>query len=327
VLEPNGMSSDDPFLDVSGVSKSFRLRDGQTLHAVRDVSFRQRRGETLGVVGESGCGKSTLARLILHLIPASAGRVRVGGEVLEALPPAAMRHKRRDMQMIFQDPQASLDPRMRVGDLIAEPLVIHRIGDRAERRRRVAELCELVGLDASATRRWPHEFSGGQRQRISIARALATRPALVLADEPVSALDVSIQAQILNLLTDIRARLDLTYVFISHDLAVVRHIADHVAVMYLGEIVELAEAESFFAAPLHPYAQMLLASVLEPGEARAADASAVRGEPPSPGSPPSGCSFHPRCPFANHRCVRQAPPVIDIGAGGRAHWVRCWLHL
>jgi oligopeptide/dipeptide ABC transporter ATP-binding protein len=231
------------------------------------------------------------------------------------------------MQMIFQDPQASLDPRMRVGDLIAEPLAIHRIGDRAERRRRVAELCEVVGLDAGAARRWPHEFSGGQRQRISIARALATGPALVLADEPVSALDVSIQAQILNLLIDIRERLGLTYVFISHDLAVVRHIADRVAVMYLGEIVELAEAETFFASPSHPYGQMLLASVLEPGEARGADATAVRGEPPSPRSPPSGCSFHPRCPFATDRCAHEAPPAIDIGAAQRPHWVRCWLHI
>jgi oligopeptide/dipeptide ABC transporter ATP-binding protein len=321
------MTGDDAFLDVVSVSKSFRLRDGQSLHAVRDVSFRQQRGETLGVVGESGCGKSTLARLILHLIPASAGSVRVGGEALEALPPAALRRKRRDMQMIFQDPQASLDPRMRVGDLIAEPLAIHRIGDRAERRRRVAKLCELVGLDAGAARRWPHEFSGGQRQRISIARALATGPALVVADEPVSALDVSIQAQILNLLIDIRERLGLTFVFISHDLAVVRHIADRVAVMYLGEIVELAEAETFFALPSHPYAQMLLASVLEPGEAQGADAAAVRGEPPSPRSPPSGCSFHPRCPFATDRCAHEAPPAIDIGAAQRRHWVRCWLHI
>jgi oligopeptide/dipeptide ABC transporter ATP-binding protein len=314
------------FLIVDHVGKIYPLKGGRSLRAVRDVSFRQRRGETLGIVGESGCGKSTLARLILHLTPASEGQVVVDGDALASLTPGALRRKRRDMQMIFQDPQASLDPRMRVGALIAEPLAIHCIGNRAEQARRVAELCDLVGLPDEALRRYPHEFSGGQRQRIAIARALASGPALVVADEPVSALDVSIQAQILNLLTEIRGRLGLTYVFISHDLAVVRHISDRVAVMYLGEIIELAEADAFFAGPAHPYARMLLASVLEPGVARVAGDTA-RGEPPSPADPPTGCTFHPRCPHAMPRCSQEAPPERNIAATGVApHLVRCWLH-
>ena len=314
------MTETDDFLVVDGLGKEFRLKQGGMLRAVHDVSFRQRRGETLGIVGESGCGKSTLARMILHLTPPSRGEVIVGGDTLSALTPAALRRKRRDMQMIFQDPNASLDPRMRVGALMEEPLVIHGLGDRATRARRVAELLDLVGLPAEAARRFPHEFSGGQRQRISIARALAVEPALVVADEPVSALDVSIQAQILNLLVDIRERFGLTYVFISHDLAVVRHISDRVAVMYLGEIVETGEAEAFFAGPLHPYAQMLLAAVLEAGETP--EAAQVAGEPPDPQSPPPGCTFHPRCPFMMERCQREAPPETRID--GRR--VRCWLH-
>jgi oligopeptide/dipeptide ABC transporter ATP-binding protein len=316
------MSRDDGFLIVDGVSKSFPLKGGRMLHAVRDVSFHQRRGETLGVVGESGCGKSTLARVILHLQPATSGEVYLDGEAIGRLTPASLRRKRRDMQMIFQDPQASLDPRMRVGDLIAEPLVIHKEGTRAERERRVAELCALVGLLPEAVRRYPHEFSGGQRQRISIARALALGPALIVADEPVSALDVSIQAQVLNLLVDIRRRFGLTYVFISHDLAVIRHLSDRVAVMYLGQIVELTQAETFFSEPAHPYSRMLLAAVLEPGVPPPADAA--QGEPPRPDAPPSGCAFHARCQYAMDRCRAEAPPLTDIG-GATPHVVRCWL--
>jgi oligopeptide/dipeptide ABC transporter ATP-binding protein len=315
------VSQDDSFLVVENLNKSFPLAGGRTLHAVRDVSFRQRRGETMGIVGESGCGKSTLARLLLHLVPPSSGTVYIGGDALARLPPAALRRKRRDMQMVFQDPQASLDPRMRVGDLIAEPLVIHRVGTGSERERRVAELCALVGLPGDAVRRYPHEFSGGQRQRISIARALALGPALIVADEPVSALDVSIQAQVLNLLTDIRTRFGLTYVFISHDLAVVRHISDRVAVMYLGEIVELAEADAFFDGPAHPYAQMLLASILEPGSKPPAETA--RGEPPRPDSPPPGCAFHPRCRHARDICRAETPPQTALSP---THLVRCWLH-
>ncbi len=330
LLEPAGMSRDDAFLVVDDLAKTFPLAGGRTLHAVRGVSFRQRRGETLGVVGESGCGKSTLARLILHLLPPTAGEVAVGGDALARLSPAALRRKRRDMQMIFQDPQSSLDPRMRVGELIAEPLVIHREGTRGERERRVAELCALVGLAPEAVRRYPHEFSGGQRQRVAIARALALGPALVVADEPVSALDVSIQAQVLNLLIDVRRRFGLTYVFISHDLAVVRHISDRVAVMYLGQIVELAEAEAFFAAPRHPYAQALLDAVLEPGMKLPEASAGPRGDPPRADDPLAreglahGCAFHPRCPHVMERCRAEAPPLLDTGRAA-PHLVRCWL--
>ncbi len=313
-------------LRVERVSKSFPLKGGGMLQAVRGVSFRQEKGETLGVVGESGCGKSTLARLILRLLPPTEGEVFVEGEALGQLGPAALRRKRRHMQMVFQDPQTSLDPRMRVGRLLEEPLAIHGVGSRVERARRVAELCELVGLPGDAVLRFPHEFSGGQRQRISIARALALEPALIVADEPVSALDVSIQAQILNLLLDVRRRFALSYVFISHDLAVVRYVSDRVAVMYLGEIVEMAEADAFFAGPGHPYAQMLLAAVLDPGDGERLERPAVMGEPPSPEAPPPGCSFHPRCPFVMENCREASPPPFDIGPPGHAHPVRCWLH-
>jgi oligopeptide/dipeptide ABC transporter ATP-binding protein len=319
------MTAQPDFLIVDHVSKRYDLKGGGTLQAVRDVSFAQAQGETLGVVGESGCGKSTLARLLLHLTPPSAGTVYVGGDALGLLTPGGLRTKRRDMQMIFQDPQASLDPRMKVGDLLAEPLIIHRIGTKPERQKKIAELCQLVGLPEDALKRYPHEFSGGQRQRIAIARALALEPALIVADEPVSALDVSIQAQILNLLVDIRGRFGLTYVFISHDLAVIRHISDTVAVMYLGEIVEMGAAEDVFAAPAHPYAQMLIAAVLEPGEAPG-DTGVVRGEPPNPEAPPPGCGFHPRCPLAMDKCRETAPPELDVGQPGRPHRVRCWLH-
>ena len=317
-------------LRVENVSKSFALKGGGVLQAVRGVSFRQAKGETLGVVGESGCGKSTLAKLLLHLMPPTEGEVFVEGDALGRLRPSALRRKRRHMQMVFQDPQTSLDPRMRVGRLLEEPLVIHGVGSGAERARRVAELCDLVGLPGDAVQRFPHEFSGGQRQRISIARALALEPALIVADEPVSALDVSIQAQILNLLLDVRRRFSLSYVFISHDLAVVRYVSDRVAVMYLGEIVEMAEADAFFAGPGHPYAQMLLSAVLDPGEGGGdgsrQERTAVKGEPPSPEAPPSGCSFHPRCPFAMEKCREASPPPFDIGQSGHPHPVRCWLH-
>ncbi len=324
MLESGGMSARD-FLVAQGLGKSFPLKGGGAVQAVRDISFAHARGATLGIVGESGCGKSTLARLLLHLVAPTSGEVFVDGDALRRLTPAQMRRKRRHMQMIFQDPQASLDQRMKVGDLLAEPLAIHRIGSVAERRVRVSELCELVGLPQDAPRRFPHEFSGGQRQRIAIARALALSPALIVADEPVSALDVSIQAQILNLLVDLRARFALTYVVISHDLAVIRHVSDSVAVMYLGEIVEFAAAEALFAAPAHPYTATLLAAVLE------ADGSPLRpqslaGEPPDPSAPPPGCAFHPRCAQAMPVCATTAPPERDVGQPGFPHRVRCWLH-
>ena len=324
LLEP-GVSA-EPFLAVDRVSKEYPLKGGGTLHAVRGVSFRQRRGETLGVVGESGCGKSTLAKLILHLVPPTSGEVRVDGEALGGLSDRRLRRRRRDMQMIFQDPQASLDPRMRVGALLEEPLVIHGLGTRRERKRKVAELLDLVGLPDDAARRFPHEFSGGQRQRISIARALALEPALIVADEPVSALDVSIQAQILNLLVEVRRRFGLTFVFISHDLAVVRYVADRVAVMYLGEIVELGEADEVLTRPLHPYTRTLISAVLEPDHAGRRDRPVPKGEPPNPELIPPGCPFHPRCPAAMDRCASTAPPEIDAGTPEAPHVVRCWLH-
>ena len=315
----------EPFLAVDRVSKEYPLKGGGTLRAVRGVSFRQRRGETLGVVGESGCGKSTLAKLILHLVPPTSGEVRVDGEALGDLSDRGLRRRRRDMQMIFQDPQASLDPRMRVGALLEEPLVIHRLGTRRERKRKVAELLDLVGLPDDAARRFPHEFSGGQRQRISIARALALEPALIVADEPVSALDVSIQAQILNLLVEVRRRFGLTFVFISHDLAVVRYVADRVAVMYLGEIVELGQADEVLTRPLHPYTRTLISAVLEPDHAGRRDRPVPKGEPPNPELIPPGCPVHPRCPAAMDRCASTAPPEIDAGPPAAPHLVRCWL--
>ncbi len=318
------MTDGQDFLVVDRVSKRYRLPGGGDVLAVRDVSFSQAKGETLGVVGESGCGKSTLAQLILHLVAPSAGEVRFRGERLAALPPAALRQRRRDMQMVFQDPRSSLDPRMRVGRLLEEPLLIHGIGNREERRARAAQLLDLVGLPAEATRHFPHEFSGGQRQRIAIARAIALSPALIVADEPVSSLDVSIQAQILNLLIELRERMGLTYVFISHDLAVVRHLADRVIVMYLGEIVEQADAERIFEQPAHPYTRSLLAAVPEVG-GRRAERDLVQGDIAAAEARPSGCGFHPRCPVAQARCRSERPPLMSIGGDGK-HQVRCWLY-
>ena len=314
--------SPDDILVVETVGRDYRLPGGGTLSAVRDVSFRLARGETLGIVGESGCGKSTLGRMVLHLTPPTTGRVLVEGETLARLSPAALRRRRRTMQMVFQDPNGSLDPRLRIGAALAEPLVIHRVGSRAERARRVEALCDLIGLPREALTRFPHEFSGGQKQRIAIARALALEPSLIVADEPVSALDVSIQAQILNLLADIRERFRLAFVFISHDLAVIRHVSDRVGVMYLGRLVELADADAFFARPAHPYARMLLDAVLEPGGAPsgAPGLAFVQGEPPNPEHPPPGCSFHPRCPLAVERCRVETPPFAET----QGRMVACW---
>jgi oligopeptide/dipeptide ABC transporter ATP-binding protein len=314
-----------PLLELFEVSKHYPSRDGHAMvRAVDRVSLALRTGETLGIVGESGCGKSTLARLALRLIEPSGGAVRFAGEDLLALSPGALRSRRRDMQIIFQDPYASLDPRLSVGRLIAEPLAIHRVGDRAWRQRRVAELLELVGLPAEAARRYPHEFSGGQRQRIGIARAIALEPRLVIADEPVSALDVSIQAQILNLLLELKARLGLSYLFISHDLSVVEHVSDRVAVMYLGRVVELADAETLSRAPRHPYTQALLSAVPQPDAARRQARIVLAGDLPNPEAPPSGCPFHPRCPQALPAC-RERPPETRWLGPGADHLVDCHL--
>ncbi len=287
------------------------------VHAVSGVSLQVRRGETLAIVGESGCGKSTLARLLTGLISPSAGAVRFQGQDLSGLSGRALRAIRRDIQFIFQDPSASLNPVMTVGALIGEPLATHGIGTRAERRDRVAALLARVGLPAQAAGRYPHELSGGQRQRIGIARALASGPQVVVADEPVSALDVSIQAQVVNLLADLKQDLGLTLVIIAHDLAVIRHMAERVAVMYLGEVVELAPAATLFAAPRHPYTEALVAAIPLPDPTARRASVRVEGELPNPIAPPPGCRFHPRCPYAEARCAAERPPLSPPDHDGR----------
>ncbi len=315
-----------PLLAVDSLEKHFPVERGilfsrrlGAVRAVDGVSFSLARGETLALVGESGCGKSTTARLVLRLIPPNAGSIRFAGTDITRLEGEALRRVRRRMQMVFQDPFASLNPRMTVAETLAEALKVHRIGNRTERHARVRELLGLVGLASYHAGRYPHEFSGGQRQRIGIARALAPNPELVVCDEPVSALDVSIQAQIVNLLGDLKRELGLSYLFIAHDLAVVKHVADRVAVMYLGRIVELARKEDLFAAPLHPYTRMLLAAVPRP-DPRLKPASLAPGDIPSPLDPPSGCRFHTRCPFAVARCRTEDPKLAPLGA---EHSVAC----
>ena len=314
-------------LRVTDLAKHFPSRGGKaSIRAVDGVSLTVASGETVGVVGESGCGKSTLGRTILRLIEPTAGQVVFDGVDLQSLDAAALRAKRRDMQMIFQDPFASLDPRLKVGAIIAEPLVIHSIGDRASRREAVLELLDTVGLEADAATCYPHEFSGGQRQRIGIARAVALRPRLIIADEPVSALDVSIQSQILNLLVELRQRIGLSYIFISHDLAVVEHMSDSVAVMYLGRIVETASAEELFARPSHPYTEALISAVPHPDPGHRGKRVVLKGEMPNPESPPPGCPFHPRCPKAMDLCSGTVPTEKNIGSEDRPHLVRCHLY-
>jgi oligopeptide/dipeptide ABC transporter ATP-binding protein len=314
-------------LRVEGLATHFPARGGKgMIRAVDGVSLVVRSGETLGIVGESGCGKSTLGRTILRLVKPTAGEIEFDGTDVRALDQRALRAMRREMQMIFQDPFASLDPRLKVGAIVAEPLVIHRIGDRASRRKAVVELLETVGLDAAATGRYPHEFSGGQRQRIGIARALALKPKLIIADEPVSALDVSIQSQILNLLVELKKQFGLSYIFISHDLAVVEHVSDMLAVMYLGRIVETAAAEDLFARPSHPYTLALISAVPRPDPESPGRRVVLKGEMPNPERPPPGCPFHPRCPKAMDVCRTTPPPETDVGRPGRPHLVRCHLY-
>jgi len=315
-------------LRVTKLTKQFPVKGSRSvIHAVNGVSFSQEAGETIGIVGESGCGKSTLGRTILRLIEPTSGKVEFDGADLAALSAAALRERRRDMQMIFQDPFASLDPRMKIGTILEEPLVVHAIGDRAARKRAVAELLDIVGLPAGAAERYPHEFSGGQRQRICIARAIALKPKLVVADEPVSALDVSIQSQILNLLAALRRELGLSYLFISHDLAVVRYISDRVAVMYLGQIVEMGSFESVYDSPKHPYTQALISAIPEPDpKPGGRQRTVLTGDVPSPEAPPSGCPFHPRCPQAMDHCRSQPPALRDLGMADSPHEVRCHLY-
>ena len=311
-----------PLLEARSLSKFFPARDGKGLvRAVNDVSLTLAEGETLGIVGESGCGKSTLARMLLRLIEPSEGKVLFQGEDLLSLSRAQMRQRRRDLQIVFQDPYASLDPRMNIARIIAEPLEIHGIGSKADRAAKVAGLLSLVGLDPAAGQRFPHEFSGGQRQRIGIARAIALEPKLVVLDEPVSALDVSIQSQILNLLDDLKDRLKLSYIFISHDLSVVQHVSDRVAVMYLGRVVEEGAAEAVLGKPAHPYTQALISAVPEIDPAKRKAHTVLKGDPPNPEDIPSGCAFHPRCRFAFERCTLESPAFHAAG-GSRA---RCHL--
>ena len=328
----------NPLLTVDGLKKYFPIRRGLLarvaghVRAVDDVSFQIREGETLGLVGESGCGKTTIGRTILRLLEPTAGQVTFAGQPVTGCRGARLRALRRHLQIVFQDPFSSLNPRMTVKSIIEEGLIIHRLGDRRQRTALVEETLRQVGLDPSYVNRYPHEFSGGQRQRLSVARALALNPRFMVLDEPISALDVSIQSQIINLLVELKERYRLTYLFISHDLSVVEYISDRVAVMYLGEIVETAPSPELYRNPLHPYTQALLSSVptMEPSKQRTR--IVLEGDVPSPSNPPAGCRFHPRCPLAMDICRHQAPRTLRIPSPAAAtspdaeldaHVVRC----
>ncbi len=315
-------------LEAKNIKKYFPIKKGLLLRhvadckAVDDVSISINKGETLGIVGESGCGKSTLGRTLIRLYEPTGGQINFGGKDFIALKGESLRQKRKEMQMIFQDPYASLDPRMTIGQILKQPFEIHGILRGNERDEKVKWLLEMVGLKASQVNRYPHEFSGGQRQRICIARAIALEPELIICDEPVSALDVSIQAQILNLLKDLQERLNLTYIFISHDLSVVQYFCNRIAVMYLGKIVEIGTREEIFNHPKHPYTQALLGSIPRVGEGKKKMKQTLTGEVPSPINPPSGCSFHPRCPKKMDICPKQIP----ILEGTADQMTACWLY-
>ncbi len=310
-------------VDVRHLVKHFPVEGSDdVVRAVDDVSFEILRGETLGLVGESGCGKSTVGRCLLRLIEPTAGQIDFDGRNVLSLNRNDLRELRREMQIVFQDPYASLNPRMKVGDIVGEPLVIHKIGTKQERSERVGELLRRVGLDPDYRKRYPHEFSGGQRQRIGVARTLALNPKLIVADEPVSALDVSVQAQVVNLLQDLQKEFGLTYLFISHGLAVVEHISTRVAVMYLGRIVEIAAAADLYLRALHPYTQALLSAIPVPDPKRKRERIVLQGDVPTPINPPSGCRFRTRCPIAIDECARIDPELRELSSGHRVACIR-----
>jgi oligopeptide/dipeptide ABC transporter ATP-binding protein len=317
-----------PVLEVANLKKHFPVRKGLLrrtigqVYAVDDVTFSIGEGETLGLVGESGCGKSTVARTVLRLIEPTAGTIRLDGHDVTQLGRRDMRPHRRQMQIIFQDPFSSLDPRMSAGAIVGEPLLVHGVANSKEREEQVAAVFDQVGLRRAQMTAYPHEFSGGQRQRISIARALALNPKLIVADEPVSALDVSIQAQVINLLMDLQREKQLSYLFIAHDLAVVEHISHKIAVMYLGKIVEYADKRTLFTKPLHPYTEALLSAVPVPNPKLKRARRLLQGDVPSPINPPPGCAFHTRCPYAEPRCTAEAPRLVEAAPG---HGVSCHL--
>lgn len=318
-------------LKVENLKKYFPIHSGLflrrtgTVHAVDGVSFDLKTHETLGLVGESGCGKSTLGRTIVRLNRPTSGNIFFDGADIGNMPIPKLKSIRRHIQMIFQDPFSSLNPRKTILSIVEQPLIVHNMGNSHQRRDRVAELLQRVGLEAWALGRYPHEFSGGQRQRIAIARALAVNPKFIVADEPVSALDVSVQAQILNLMQDLKKELGVAYLFVAHDLAVVKHMADRVAVMYLGKIVEMADRDALYAAPKHPYTQALMASRPDPEKGKARKRIVLTGDVPSPVNPPSGCHFHPRCPFATEECKRVVPELKNIGTAEKPYQVACHL--
>lgn len=324
------MANQTSLLEAKGLKKYFPLKkklfskDQKFVKAVDDISFQIYKGETLGIVGESGCGKSTTGRMLIRLLEATDGEVHYNGKNILEMPKEEMRLLRKDLQMVFQDPFSSLNPRMTVGQIIEEPLVNFGLFTEEERKQKVPEILEIVGLGSEARHRYPHQFSGGQRQRIGIARALIVNPQIIIADEPVSALDVSIQSQILNLLRDLQKQFDLTYVFISHDLNVVNHICDRVIVMYLGRVVEMSSNEQLFEEPLHPYTQALLSAVPTTDSETKRERIVLKGDVPSPASPPKGCAFHPRCAACMDICKDVRPELNDMGNG---RLVACHLYM
>jgi oligopeptide/dipeptide ABC transporter ATP-binding protein len=320
----------EKLLQVENLRKWFTIegdtwfaKNQSVVKAVDDISFYINKGETLGLVGESGCGKSTAGRVILQLLEATEGEILLEGENLAALSTRQLKNKRKDMQIVFQDPYASLNPRLKVRKIIEEPMTIHLKLSKEERMEKVKQILHDVGLNEAYMDRYPHEFSGGQRQRIGIARALAVQPKLIIMDEPVSALDVSVQAQVLNLIQDLQAKYGLTYLFITHNLSVVKHISNRIAVMYLGKIVEVADRDQFFEDTKHPYSKALISAIPEPGFKNRSERIILKGDLPSPVNPPSGCHFHTRCPFVMERCITEIPDLVDVG---ESHFVACHLH-